>query len=164
MRELLPLLVLLLQAEKLTALTSPFNYGSASNNKATLDSLEWFSSAKLGMFIHDGPVTQWGTEISFPLICTSLPCTGQGANKSAVNITTIAELKAHREPTSVWGRRTTPRRSMPLTLHKLPRLLAFNTSFTPPSTAMVLQTGLPTSLPTTLPTLLFNLRAISLVS
>jgi len=94
---MLLLLVLVSLLTRAAALTSPFNYGSASNNKATITSLEWFSSAKLGMFIHDGPVTQWGTEISFPLICTGLPCAVQGANKSTVNITTIAELKAHRE-------------------------------------------------------------------
>jgi len=76
---------------------SPFSYGSGSTNPATVNSLKWFGTAKLGMFMHDGPVTQWGTEISFPLICSSLPCTTQGPNKSSVNITTIAELTAHRK-------------------------------------------------------------------
>ena len=32
----------------------------------------WFKDAKLGMFMHWGPVSQWGTEISFPLLCSGL--------------------------------------------------------------------------------------------
>ena len=57
----------------------------------------WFKDAKLGMFMHWGPVSQWGTEISFPLLCNGLPCSPKGPNNSQTNITTLAELAAHRQ-------------------------------------------------------------------
>ena len=60
---------------------SPFSYGSGSTNPATVNSLKWFGTAKLGMFMHDGPVTQWGSSISWPLVCMSLPCTVQTMRK-----------------------------------------------------------------------------------
>jgi alpha-L-fucosidase len=57
----------------------------------------WFKDAKLGMFMHWGPVSQWGTEISFPLLCSGLPCHPKGPNNTATTINTIAELSAHRQ-------------------------------------------------------------------
>eukprot|EP01079_Euglenida_sp_SAG-EU17-18_P006201 gene6201-6034_t len=56
----------------------------------------WFKDAKLGMFMHWGPVSQWGTEISFPLVCTQFPCSPQGPGNHPVHITDAAELSAHR--------------------------------------------------------------------
>ena len=104
----------------------------------------WFKDAKLGMFMHWGPVSQvpfttapthlcphpttpplpvaacrpplphaqpalaltdlsrfvpdqWGTEISFPLLCSSFPCSPKGPNNTATHITNTAELAAHRQ-------------------------------------------------------------------
>ena len=57
----------------------------------------WFKDAKLGMFMHWGPVSQWGTEISFPLLCSSFPCHPKGPNNTATDITTAAQLSAHRQ-------------------------------------------------------------------
>ena len=57
----------------------------------------WFKDAKLGMFMHWGPVSQWGTEISFPLLCSGFPCHPKGPNNTVTNITTTAELAAHRQ-------------------------------------------------------------------
>ena len=72
---------------------NPFLFkGSASPG---MDS--WFKDAKLGMFMHWGPVSQWGTEISFPLVCKGFPCHPKGPNNTNTNITTTEELKAHRE-------------------------------------------------------------------
>jgi len=42
------------------------------------------------------PVSQWGTEISFPLVCNDFPCHPKGPNNTVMNITNAAELKAHR--------------------------------------------------------------------
>lgn len=36
----------------------------------------WFREAKLGMFIHWGPVSQVGQELSYPLLCCPLDDTG----------------------------------------------------------------------------------------
>ena len=55
-----------------------------------------FFSRKLGLFIHWGAVSQWGTEISFPLTCSKLPCTVAGPGNTPVTLTTEAELAAHR--------------------------------------------------------------------
>ena len=82
---------------QLGATPSPFAYGDSSRaTAATIASLELFGSLKLGMFMHNGPVTQWGTEISFPLVCGSFPCTVQGPGGVSLNITSTAELRAHR--------------------------------------------------------------------
>jgi alpha-L-fucosidase len=59
--------------------------------------LPLFDAAKFGLFIHWGPISQWGTEISFPLVCYSFPCTVSGANQSSIVINSTAELAAHRQ-------------------------------------------------------------------
>lgn len=56
-----------------------------------------FSAARFGLFIHWGPISQWGDEISFPLVCTAFPCTVQAANRSSLVINNAAELAAHRQ-------------------------------------------------------------------
>jgi len=56
-----------------------------------------FDKAKLGLFIHWGPVSQWGTEISFPLQCKSFPCTVMGANRVSIIINNTDQLAAHRQ-------------------------------------------------------------------
>lgn len=56
-----------------------------------------FDSAKFGLFIHWGPVSIWGTEISFPLVCDAFPCTTQGAGQQEIIIHNASELKAHRQ-------------------------------------------------------------------
>eukprot|EP00051_Salpingoeca_urceolata_P009757 m.118538 g.118538 ORF g.118538 m.118538 type:complete len:641 (-) comp16434_c0_seq4:278-2200(-) len=72
---------------------SPFAYG---NSKAA-PGLKWFNNARFGMFMHWGPVSQWGTEISFPLVCQKLPCSVEGPGKKKIEIKTLDELKAHRQ-------------------------------------------------------------------
>ena len=76
---------------------SPFSYGAGGGDAGVARGLEWFTAGKLGMFMHNGPCTQWGTEISFPLMCTQFPCAPKGPGNKAVNITGPAELKAHRQ-------------------------------------------------------------------
>lgn len=56
-----------------------------------------FDSAKFGLFIHWGPVSIWGTEISFPLVCDAFPCTTTGANQQEIVIHNASELRAHRQ-------------------------------------------------------------------
>lgn len=68
----------------------PFQFGPSSQGLAK------FRAARFGLFIHWGPCSQWGSEISFPLTCGSLPCNSQGPNGSVVTITTTEELAAHR--------------------------------------------------------------------
>lgn len=70
---------------------NPFNYG------LNAPGMKWMSEAKFGLFIHNGPVTQWGTEISFPLVCGALPCTVHGPGNKPVTIHTEDELAAHRK-------------------------------------------------------------------
>ena len=55
-----------------------------------------FDSAKFGLFVHWGPVSQWGTEISFPLACTAFPCTVATAGNSPLVIHDATALAAHR--------------------------------------------------------------------
>ena len=55
-----------------------------------------FPAAKFGLFIHFAPVVEWGAELSWPLVCTKLPCEVQSANPSTITIRTIDELKRHR--------------------------------------------------------------------
>ena len=68
---------------------SPFNFPNVAG-------LNLFDSAKFGLFIHWGPVSQWGTEISFPLVCDRFPCTVKVAGNENLIINTPDELKAHR--------------------------------------------------------------------
>ena len=56
-----------------------------------------FDSAKFGLFIHYGPVSQWGTEISFPLVCSSFPCASSGVGNEPIIIHNVEELQAHRQ-------------------------------------------------------------------
>lgn len=55
-----------------------------------------FDEKKLGLFTHWGPVSQWGTEISFPLVCTSFPCGSVGPGNTPITLHNEAELAAHR--------------------------------------------------------------------
>ena len=59
--------------------------------------LPLFDAAKFGLFIHWGPVSQWGTEISFPLVCYSFPCTTTGAGQQEIVLHNASELAAHRQ-------------------------------------------------------------------
>eukprot|EP01084_Bolivina_argentea_P214284 363811_1 len=68
---------------------SPFAYSNSTT-------LKWFKKAKLGMFIHYSPVTQWGDDLSWPVVCPKLPCTVQAENHTRITINTIDELKQHR--------------------------------------------------------------------
>eukprot|EP00939_MAST-03C_sp_MAST-3C-sp1_P003408 g3408.t1 len=89
---------------------SPLNYGKGSGNVHTIDALDRFRALKYGMFMHNGPVTQWGTEISFPLVCTSFPCSPKGPGNVDVNISTPQELKAHREKYAALSKTWNPSR------------------------------------------------------
>ena len=73
------------------AAQSPMTYGAGR-----APGLEWFGDAKFGLFMHWGPVTQWGAEISFPLVCPAFPCTVQGPGKAPVTIENATALAAHR--------------------------------------------------------------------
>ena len=66
-------------------------------NVPNSDGLQKFQQARFGLFVHFGPVTQWGDEISFPLACEVLPCKVQGPNRTEITITTEFELATHRE-------------------------------------------------------------------
>lgn len=91
------LLVLSLVACPCAMGASPFNFGAGSGaSRATVDALASFRSAGFGMFMHNGPITQWGTDIGWPLVCASLPCSVPGPGNVARNITTTEELGAHR--------------------------------------------------------------------
>ena len=59
--------------------------------------LALFDAAKLGLFIHWGPVSQWGMEISFPLACDAFPCTVAGPNNTRRVITNTEQLASHRK-------------------------------------------------------------------
>eukprot|EP01119_Soliformovum_irregulare_P015702 TRINITY_DN4458_c0_g1_i1.p1 TRINITY_DN4458_c0_g1~~TRINITY_DN4458_c0_g1_i1.p1 ORF type:complete len:494 (-),score=93.05 TRINITY_DN4458_c0_g1_i1:4-1485(-) len=58
---------------------------------------KWYDDAKFGLFIHWGPISQWGDDLSWPLFCPSFPCTVQSVNHTYINITNKAELAAHRK-------------------------------------------------------------------
>lgn len=68
----------------------PFQFGPSAPGLAR------FRASRFGLFIHWGPCSQWGSEISFPLTCGSLPCKSQGANGTTITINTTEELAAHR--------------------------------------------------------------------
>lgn len=53
---------------------------SAASSPAQLS--PWFTSAKFGLMVHWAPVSQWGAEVSWPLVCERLPCSLQSANGS----------------------------------------------------------------------------------
>lgn len=87
----------ILRATDGNPISSPFTYGEEGGSSCTQEALEWFRHANLGMFMHNGPITQWGTEISFPLVCQAFPCTVKGPNNTDIDIATPSELKSHRE-------------------------------------------------------------------
>jgi hypothetical protein len=65
-------------------------------SRTQVPGMSWFKDAKFGLFVHNGPVTQWGTEISFPLVCTKLPCDVAEKDGVRKTINTTDELAAHR--------------------------------------------------------------------
>ena len=75
------------------SIVSPFAFGQGAQTPG----MEWFKDAKFGMFMHWGPIAQWGAEISFPLMCTALPCHPKGPNNTVMNITTTDQLREHRQ-------------------------------------------------------------------
>lgn len=87
---MLRVLSLMLVAVVVAAYT-PFNYGPQ------VPGMKWFTEAKLGMFMHWGPISQWGTEISFPLVCDSFPCTVPQVNHTPHVVHNEDELRAHRQ-------------------------------------------------------------------
>ena len=100
---------------------NPFKY--KANAAPGLDG--WFKDAKFGMFMHWGPVSQWGTEISFPLVCESLPCSPRGPNNSVAHITTTAELKAHRQSYAALANSFDPVDFDPQSMAKLAKAAGF---------------------------------------
>jgi hypothetical protein len=70
--------------------------------------LALFDQAKLGLFVHWGPVSQWGTEISFPLTCGSFPCDVRGPNNTARVLHNAEELAAHRAEYAALARTWNP--------------------------------------------------------
>jgi alpha-L-fucosidase len=58
--------------------------------------LPLFDQAKFGLFVHWGPVSQWGTEISFPLVCTGFPCDTVGPGNAPITLHNESELATHR--------------------------------------------------------------------
>jgi hypothetical protein len=55
-----------------------------------------FKTWKFGLFVHWGPISQWGAEISFPLTCRAFPCTVQGPGGAPVTLNNVAQLTAQR--------------------------------------------------------------------
>lgn len=100
---------------------SPFVYGAGK--AAGLDN--WFKDAKLGMFVHWGPVSQWGTEISFPLVCEKFPCSPAGPNNSRVSITGPAALKKHREAYAALATTFDPLQFDPVAMARLAKRAGF---------------------------------------
>jgi len=77
---------------------SPFNYGLSSKAAdRTVAAIQSFQNANFGAFMHNGPVTQWGADIGWPLVCVSFPCDVQGPDNTTRTLTTTEELKAHRQ-------------------------------------------------------------------
>jgi alpha-L-fucosidase len=68
----------------------PFEYPN-------MNGLPPFAAARFGLFVHVGAINQWGTEISFPLVCTGFPCTTSGAGKETIVIENATALAAHRQ-------------------------------------------------------------------
>jgi hypothetical protein len=68
----------------------PFEYPN-------MNGLPPFAAARFGLFVHVGAINQWGTEISFPLVCTGFPCTTSGAGKETIVIENTTALAAHRQ-------------------------------------------------------------------
>ncbi|GMI60532.1 hypothetical protein ScalyP_jg8552 [Parmales sp. scaly parma] len=77
---------------------SPFNYGfSSSSDQNHIKQLEIHADSKFGMFMHNGPVTQWGVEIGWPLVCISFPCDVVRPNNTTKTLTNSQELAQHRQ-------------------------------------------------------------------
>jgi hypothetical protein len=97
----------------------PFAFGPSAAG------LPKFRASRFGLFIHWGPCSQWGSEISFPLTCPGLPCSSQGPNGSSVTITTVAELAAHRAAYSALAGTFNPSQFNPTVM----ATLAYNAGF-----------------------------------
>jgi hypothetical protein len=68
----------------------PFEYPN-------MNGLAPFTAARFGLFVTLGSVNQWGTEISFPLVCTGFPCTTHGPGQETIVIENTTALAAHRQ-------------------------------------------------------------------
>jgi alpha-L-fucosidase len=86
---------------------------------------KWFDAAKFGLFMHWGPVSQWGTEISFPLVCSSLPCTVAGPNRSSIRINNTDELSAHRHAYANLAKTFDPSKFDPDGMARLAKMAGF---------------------------------------
>jgi alpha-L-fucosidase len=62
-----------------------------------VEGINLFKQARLGLFVHWGPISQWGDEISFPLTCTSFPCYVQSVDRTTLVVNNASELSAHRQ-------------------------------------------------------------------
>ena len=87
--------------------------------------LTWFKEAKFGLFITWGPVSQWGAEIGFPLVCEKFPCTVQVAGPSSVTINNAMELKAHRQSYADLTKTFNPSKFDPAAMAKLAKSVGF---------------------------------------
>eukprot|EP00117_Sycon_ciliatum_P018057 scpid54143/ scgid16819/ Tissue alpha-L-fucosidase; Alpha-L-fucosidase I; Alpha-L-fucoside fucohydrolase 1 len=87
--------------------------------------ITWFKEAKFGLFMHWGPVSQWGTEISFPLVCKKLPCTVQTKGPNSTQITTIEELQQHRQSYADLAKTFNPTKFDPVAMAKLAKAVGF---------------------------------------
>ena len=85
----------------------------------------WFKEAKFGLFMHWGPVSQWGTEISFPLVCKEFPCTVQVAGPSTITINNVTALKAHRQSYADLATTFNPSKFDPAAMAKLAKSVGF---------------------------------------
>eukprot|EP00698_Gefionella_okellyi_P001121 TRINITY_DN11015_c0_g1_i1.p1 TRINITY_DN11015_c0_g1~~TRINITY_DN11015_c0_g1_i1.p1 ORF type:complete len:493 (-),score=112.33 TRINITY_DN11015_c0_g1_i1:8-1486(-) len=88
-------------------------------------SVSWYSAAKFGLFIHWAPVSQWGAELSWPLVCPSLPCVVQTANSTTIIINTTAELRQHREAYAALSSTFDPQRFDPVRMATLAKAAGF---------------------------------------
>jgi hypothetical protein len=116
-------------------------------NFPNVQGLPKFSAAKFGLFVHWGPVSQWGTEISFPLTCNGLPCSTVGPGNKPVVINTTAQLIAHREAYAALRKHSTQSNSMQQRWWISPTLLGFGILHGLAHIAMASATGI--AVPTT---------------
>lgn len=75
--------------------------------------------------MHWAPICQWGTKISFPLVCSSIPCTVQGPNATNIVINNTDELSAHRHAYANLAKTFNPSKFDPDGMARLAKMAGF---------------------------------------
>ncbi|XP_065836284.1 tissue alpha-L-fucosidase-like isoform X2 [Oscarella lobularis] len=84
-----------------------------------------FRMLEFGLFMHWGPVSQWGTEISFPLVCKSFPCNMAGPNRTTITANNTSQLQAHRQAYADLAKTFNPTKFDPASMAKLAKAVGF---------------------------------------